>query len=85
MSIKLTKNETQGAIPSIQRYFKEEFEIEITEMRAGFVLDYFLKEIGPFAYNNGVRDAEKFFREKLEDLPGTCWEDELTYWHQKKK
>ena len=85
MGIELTKEEIKEIIPSIQRYFEEELEIEISEMRAKFLLDYFLKEVAPFAYNKGVRDAERFFRERMEDLQGACWEHGLTYWHQTKK
>jgi uncharacterized protein (DUF2164 family) len=85
MAIELSKQEVKDITASIQRYFDEELEIEINEMRAGFLLNYILKEIAPFAYNKGVRDAETFFRDKIEDLPGTCFEDGLTYWEKKKK
>ncbi|MCB1309047.1 MAG: DUF2164 domain-containing protein [Leptospiraceae bacterium] len=83
MPIKLNKQEADSILPSIQKYFLEEFEIELGDMRAGFVLDYFLAEIGPFAYNKGVSDAESFFNEKVADLPATCYEEELTYWRDK--
>ncbi len=53
-------------------------------MRAKLLLDCVLKEIGPFAYNRGVRDAEQYFRAKVEDLPATCFEDGLTYWKTKR-
>ncbi len=85
MGVELTKEESREVVSSIQRYFEEELEIEINEMRARFLLDYFLKEIAPFAYNNGVRDAERFIRERMEDLPGSCSEYGLTYWRKKKK
>jgi uncharacterized protein (DUF2164 family) len=54
-------------------------------MRAKFLVDFILKEIAPLAYNQGVRDAESYFRGKIEDLPGTCFEEALTYWQKKKK
>jgi uncharacterized protein (DUF2164 family) len=54
-------------------------------MRAKFLLDYVMKEIAPFAYNRGVKDAEGYFRTKVEDLPATCFEDGLTYWVPKRK
>ena len=54
-------------------------------LKAELLLDYFIKEIGPYAYNRGVSDAESFFRSKLEDLKGSCHEYELTYWEEKKK
>ena len=54
-------------------------------MKARFLLDYIMKEIGPFAYNKGVKDAEAYFRGKVEDLSATCFEDGLTYWTRKRK
>ncbi|MFI5355731.1 MAG: DUF2164 domain-containing protein [Opitutales bacterium] len=85
MSIALTKEQTADLIPSLQRYFREELEIELSEMRARFLLDYILREIGPFAYNRGVGDAEAYFRARVEELPATCFEDGLTYWAKKSK
>ena len=58
MPIALTKPELEQIVPSLQKYFRDELELKISEMRAKFILDYFLKEIAPFAYNQGVKDAE---------------------------
>ncbi|MEP4077544.1 DUF2164 domain-containing protein [Haloferula sp.] len=66
-------------IGSIQSYFEDELEQEVCEMRAGLLLDFFFKEAGPLAYNKGVDDAERFFREKLEDLSATCYEPPMSY------
>ena len=85
MSTELTKEEIETIVPSLQRYFREEFDLELTEMRAKLLLDYFQKEIGPFSYNRGVADAEKFFRARVEDLPVTCFEDGMTYWMKRRK
>ena len=85
MPIELEKQETKEVLFSLQKYFREELDQELGEMRAKFLLEYILKEIAPFAYNQGVRDAGSYFRAKIEDLPGTCFEDGLTYWVKKKK
>ncbi len=85
MAIDLTKQEIAEIIPSLQKLFREELEQDMSEMRAGIVLSYFMKEIAPFAYNRGVKDAESYFRLKVEDLPGTCFEEGLTYWVKKRK
>lgn len=84
MPIELTKEQIEDVVPSIKKYIEEEFEEEIGDLKAKMLLNYFLKEIGPYAYNKGVKDAESFFRAKLEDLQGSCYEFELTYWHDKK-
>jgi uncharacterized protein (DUF2164 family) len=85
MSIELTKEEVAAILPSLRRYVREELDTELSEMRAKFLLEYIMKEIGPFAYNRGVKDAESYFRGKVEDLPATCFEDGLTYWVPKRK
>ena len=83
MPITLTKAETQAAVRSLQTYARQELEIDLSDLRAGLLLDFFQKDLAPFAYNQGVRDAESFLRAKLEDLSATCFEDPLTYWRKK--
>jgi uncharacterized protein (DUF2164 family) len=85
MSLELTQEQIEQVVPSLQRYFREEFDQELSEMRARFLLEYFQKEIAPLAYNQGVKDAEQYFRSKTEDLTGICYEDPLTYWTRKRK
>lgn len=85
MPIELSKQEIQEIIPSIRRYFREELEEEISEMRAKFLLEFVLTEIAPFAYNQGVRDAESHLRRSVEDLPAVCFEEGLSYWRKKRK
>lgn len=76
----LSLPEKRAAIQSIQRYMADELETELGEMQAGFLLDYFFKELAPFAYNQGVADARDFLLQRMEDLDGTCFEETLTYW-----
>lgn len=85
MPMELSKQETEEIIPSLRKFCREELETELSEMRAGFLLNFIQKEIAPYAYNQGVRDAESFIRNKLEDLPATCFEEGLTYWTKKRK
>ena len=85
MAIELNKQEIADIIPSLRRYFREELEQEISEMQAKFLLDYILKEIAPVAYNKAIKDAESYFRARVEDLPGTCFEDGLNYWRKKRQ
>ncbi len=85
MSLELNKEDLPAIVASLQRYFREELDTELSEMRAKFLLDYIQKEIAPFAYNRGVNDAERYFRTKVEDLSAICFEDGLTYWVAKRK
>lgn len=85
MAIELTQQERDEATHSLKRYFAEEMDEELSELRAQLLLDYILKELGPLGYARGVRDAEAFFRKHLEDLPATCFEPPFTYWSSKRK
>lgn len=85
MAIELTKEEVTEIVPSLKRYFRDELDQELSDMRAGFLLDYIMTEIAPLAYNRGVKDAESFFRAHLEDLPNTCFEQGMTWWLKKKR
>jgi len=81
----LTKEEKLEVISSLRRFFSERLDHELGEMQAGFLLDYFLSEIAPLAYNQGVEDARRFIFSAAEDLPGTCFQEPLTYWKSQGK
>ncbi len=65
---------------SIKRYFSEQLEQDIGDLKAGLLLDYALTEIGPVVYNRAVADAQAFVRDRLVDLENVCYEKEFTYW-----
>lgn len=85
MPIELSPQETAEATHSLKRYFAEELDQDLGDLRARLLLDYILKEISPLAYNQGVKHAEEFLRARLEDLPATVFEPGLTYWQRKRK
>ncbi len=85
MSLALSKEQKAEVIASIRRFFSEKLELELSELQARFLLDYFSAEIAPFAYNEGVADAQKFLVRLCEDLPSTCFQEPLTYWDRYEK
>jgi uncharacterized protein (DUF2164 family) len=80
MNPSFSKDQKLEIISSIRRYFTENLDSDLSEMQAGFLLEYFINEIAPFAYNKGVEDAQKYFARMTEGLPGTCFQEALTYW-----
>ena len=52
--MKLEKRQVEEIIPSIKRYVAEEFGEEIGNLKAELLLDYFIKEIAPYAYNRSA-------------------------------
>ena len=52
------------------------FDEPISPFRAEGLLDFFVRELGPQVYNQGVRDAAAFVQEKLTDIEGEVYERE---------
>jgi uncharacterized protein (DUF2164 family) len=80
LAIKLADETKKQVIASIKRYFAENLDEEIGDLKADLVLDYFLLEIGPTIYNQAILDAQAYFQEKTADLDASCFEVEFGYW-----
>ena len=57
MPIELPKDIRTQSVASIQRYFRENMEEPIGNLDAEALLDFFLQEIGPVAYNKAGPSA----------------------------
>ena len=84
MSPPFSKDQKAEILSSLRRYFTENIDCDLSEMQAGFLLEYVMNEIGPFAYNQGVEDAQKYFLRLTEDLPSTCFQEPMTHWKTRK-
>lgn len=80
MTIDFSKEQRSEITASLKRYFADELDHDLSEIQAGFLLEYFLIEIAPLAYNRGVEDARKHLVSAAEDLPGICFHEALNYW-----
>lgn len=68
MYIRLPKEIKDQIIYKIKDYFYNERSEEIGDLAAGNLLDFVLKEIGPYFYNQGVKDAKEMFEQKMLSL-----------------
>lgn len=80
MPITVNAQATERLRASIKRYFAEQLDQDIGDLKAGLLLDYVLTEIGPVIYNQAVADAQAYVRDRLVDLESVCYEKEFTYW-----
>jgi uncharacterized protein (DUF2164 family) len=71
------------AIASIRRYFADELDQDIGDLKAGLVFDYFVTEHGPAIYNQAIADARAFFEERTTDLAAVCYRAEFPFWDQR--
>ncbi|MDP5275779.1 DUF2164 domain-containing protein [Chengkuizengella axinellae] len=62
---KLPREQKDQMISMIQHYFEIERSEEIGNLAAENFLDFILKEIGPYLYNQGISDARTLINEKM--------------------
>jgi uncharacterized protein (DUF2164 family) len=68
--IKLNKIERQELISEIKHYFLVEKGEEVSDFNASLLLDFIIETVGPYIYNQAVRDAHELMSEKIDDLFG---------------
>lgn len=76
MRIRLSDDRRAALVDAIQRYFADELDERLSDFRAQGLLDFFVAELGPPVYNQGVRDAAAYVAGKLEDIEGDVYEAE---------
>jgi uncharacterized protein (DUF2164 family) len=80
VSIKLADEKRKQSIASLKRYVAQELDQDIGDLKAGLLLEFFLKEIAPSVYNGAVADAQTYLRDRLSDLEAVCYHEEFGYW-----
>lgn len=76
MRVKLSDERRRELAESFQSFCQEEFDDEVSDLKAGRILEYFVERLGPPVYNQAIRDAHGFLHEKLQDLEGEFYEPE---------
>ena len=76
MRIRLTPDRRAALLQAIAAYFATEFDEPLSAFRAEGLLDFFVRQLGPPVYNQGVRDAASFIQAKLGDIEGDVYERE---------
>ncbi len=63
-----SKAEKEAIVQKIQKYFSEEMDQEIGQFDAGFLLNFFSEEIGPFFYNKGIQDSQAILQKRIDGV-----------------
>ncbi len=57
MRIRLSEERRERLLASLRRHFADNFDEPLSDFRAAGLLDFFVGELGPQVYNQGVHDA----------------------------
>lgn len=80
MTLTLSDDVTARSVASIRRYFSEELDQDIGDLKARLLLEFIVKEIGPSFYNAAIVDAQTYLRDRVADLDGACSAPEFAFW-----
>jgi uncharacterized protein (DUF2164 family) len=76
MKVRLSPDRRAVLLESLVAYYATEFDETLSPFRAESLVDFFVKELGPPVYNQGVRDAAAYMQAKLGDIEGEVYERE---------
>jgi Uncharacterized conserved protein len=65
MMLHLPKEQKTQLISLVQQYFSEERNEEIGHLAAEFLIDFMIKHLGPFIYNQAIDDAQSLVAQKM--------------------
>ncbi len=85
MEIKLRKEVEDQLVGSLRRYWKQEEDEDLGELRAKLFLKFILQEVGPSVYNQAIADAQAYMQDKATEMEITCYAEESTYWAKQNK
>jgi len=74
--VDLSIQEKEIIVQKIQDYFTEELDQEIDQFDAEFLLEFFLKKIGPVFYNQGLHDAQAVLMKRLDSITDAIYDIE---------
>ena len=76
MRIKLSEERREHLASTVQLFFVEEFDHELSDFQAQRLIDFLIRRLGAPVYNQAIQDARAFFEAKLDDLDGEFYEPE---------
>jgi uncharacterized protein (DUF2164 family) len=80
MPITLPDTTQQQAVASIERYFREHMDEPIGNVAAAGLLMFFLAEIAPLAYNQGVADAQAQMQQRVTEIDIDVHQEAFSFW-----
>lgn len=68
--IKISSEKRKEMIEAIKAFYFKEREEEIGDLAASIILDFFIEELSPVFYNQGIYDSYKYMSDRVEEVLG---------------
>ncbi|WP_375204164.1 DUF2164 domain-containing protein [Hyphococcus sp.] len=66
--IEFSAGEREAIVTEIKAYLRDDLDVEIGGVDAGFLLDFFAEKIGGYFYNRGLYDAQALLSKRIEEI-----------------
>lgn len=66
--IEFSAGEREAIVTEIKAYLRDDLDVEIGGVDAGFLLDFFAEKIGGYFYNRGLYDAQALISKRIEEI-----------------
>lgn len=66
--IKINKVNKEEMKKRIRQYFSRERDEDLGDLASELVLDFFLEELAPHIYNQGIEDSYLYMQNSIEDI-----------------
>ncbi|MEL6259351.1 MAG: DUF2164 domain-containing protein [Pseudomonadota bacterium] len=73
--LQLSDDRRAEIVDQLCAHFQAEFDEDLSEFKAGEIVDLCLRLLGPAVYNQAVQDVRAHFQGKLDDLAGEVFAD----------
>ena len=74
--IEFSKEEREILVGKISTYVRQELDHELGQFDAEFLLDFFIQELGPYFYNQGIYDSQALLERKMEVITDSLYDIE---------
>jgi uncharacterized protein (DUF2164 family) len=74
MRIRLSDDRRALMLRALRAFFEDELDLELGDLRAARILDFFVRQLGPPVYNQAIQDARAFLHDKLDLLEAEFFE-----------
>ncbi len=74
--IELPKPVREALADRLSGYLKQELDLEVEGFDADFLVGFITETFGPHYYNQGLRDAQAIYRDRLEQIAEAVYEFE---------
>ena len=74
--LKISQKEREILCSKIQDYCYEELDHELGQFDAGFLMDFFAEQLGPYFYNKGIQDVQSVLSKSFDGITEAIYEIE---------